>query len=107
MGKVMAALLATSMLTSCANAPPTSKINRLPPCDTLSGSGTAPGRGVALVYAQRQVSQLYPDARGDLLGVGYRRIRIIGRSNDCRPDRIAGLATGLVTCTAKVRICGR
>ena len=79
----------------------------LPPCDTIGSTATTPSRGQSLAYAQRSLSQLYPDARGDLLGVGYRRIRVISRTSTCVPYKIGGLNTGLISCTVRARICGR
>jgi hypothetical protein len=79
----------------------------LPPCDTVSSMATTTSRGASLAYAQRSLSQLYPDARGDLLGAGYRRIKVVARRSTCGPYKIAGVETGLVTCTTQARVCGR
>jgi hypothetical protein len=96
-------------LASCAaNAPVTSSPARsFPPCDTIGSTATTPSRGTSLAYAQRSLAQIYPDARGDLLGAGYRRIRVVGRNSTCKPYRIAGADTGLVSCTVQARVCGR
>jgi hypothetical protein len=105
--QVFAAAVAALLLASCVAKPPTPGVRAFPPCDTIGSTATTTSRGTSLAYAQRSLSQLYPDARGDLLGVGYRRIRIIGRSSSCGPYKIGGIATGLVTCTVRARVCGR
>jgi hypothetical protein len=94
-------------LGSCAVRQPVATAPSLPPCDTVSSTATTTSRGTSLLYAQRSLARLYPDARGDLLGVGYRRIRIIGRDAACKPYSLGGLETGLITCTARARICGK
>jgi hypothetical protein len=104
---VLSATLSSTLLAGCGLTSQGAQSPRIAPCDTLSGSGTAAGRGVALAYAQRQVSHQFADARGDLLRAGYRRIRVIGRSSECRADKIGGLSASLITCTAKVRVCGK
>ncbi len=95
------------LLVSCAAKPPVPGVRAFPPCDTIGSTATTTSRGASLFYAQRSLSQLYPDARGDLLGVGYRRIRVVGRNSSCGPYRIGGIDTGLITCTVRARICGR
>jgi hypothetical protein len=105
--QVFASACVAVVLAACAAnsiAPPAPAF---PPCDTLGSTATSTSRGAALLYAQHGAAQLYPDARGDLLGVGYRRIRVISRTANCGPYRIGGLDTGLVTCTVRTRICGR
>jgi hypothetical protein len=95
-------------LASCAaNAPVVSSARTFPPCDTIGSTATTPSRGTSIAYAQRSLAQLYPDARGDLLGAGYRRIRVVGRNSTCKPYRIVGADTGLVSCTVQARVCGR
>jgi hypothetical protein len=95
-------------LAGCAaNVPVPSTARSFPPCDTIGSSATTPSRGTSIAYAQRSLAQIYPDVRGDLLGAGYRRIRVVGRSATCKPYRIAGADTGLVTCTVQARVCGR
>ena len=99
--------LAAAAAGSCAQVPPASVSPAFPPCDTIASSATTTSRGTSLAYAQRSLAQLYPDARGDLLGVGYRRIRVISRQSTCAPFKVGGVATGLVTCTVRARVCGR
>jgi hypothetical protein len=94
-------------LVSCAANAPMTNVRSLPPCDTVSSTATTTSRGASLAYAQRSLSQLYPDARGDLLGAGYRRIKVVARRSTCGPYMIAGVDTGLVTCTTQARVCGR
>jgi hypothetical protein len=95
-------------LASCAaNAPVKAPVPAFPPCDTIGSSATTTSRGASMAYAQRSLANIYPDARGDLLGAGYRRIRVVGRNATCKPYRIAGADTGLVTCTVQARVCGR
>jgi hypothetical protein len=99
---------ATLGLVSCAaNVPVSSPVRTFPPCDTIGSTATTTSRGASVGYAQRSLAQLYPDARGDLLGAGYRRIRVVGRKTTCGPYRIAGTDTGLVSCTVQARVCGR
>jgi hypothetical protein len=102
-----AAAIAALLLAGCAAKPPVVGLRAFPPCDTIGSTATTTSRGTSLAYAQRSLSQLYPDARGELLGVGYRRIRVISRSSSCGPYKIGGLETGLVTCTVRARVCGR
>jgi hypothetical protein len=94
-------------LISCAVNPPTPNVRAFPPCDTIGSTATTPSRGASLAYAQRSLSQIYPDARGDLLGAGYRRIKVVARRSTCGPYKIAGVETGLITCTVQARVCGR
>jgi hypothetical protein len=106
--QVIAVAGAALGLASCAaNAPVTRSAPTFPPCDTIGSTATTPSRGASIAYAQRSLAQLYPDARGDLLGAGYRRIRVVGRNAACKPYRIAGADTGLVSCTVQARVCGR
>jgi hypothetical protein len=106
--RVIALVAASLGLVSCAsNAPVSGTARALPPCDTIGSTATTPSRGASIAYAQRSLAGLYPDARGDLLGAGYRRIRVIGRTSTCGPYRIAGANTGLVSCTVQARVCGR
>ena len=92
---------------ACAPKPPGPAALAFPPCDTISSTATTPSRGQSLLYAQRSLAQLYPDARGDLLGVGYRRIRVISRTSTCQPYKFGNIETGLVSCTVRARVCGR
>jgi hypothetical protein len=105
--RVFAAAIAALLLANCAAKPLAPGVRAFPPCDTIGSTATTTSRGASLAYAQRSLAQLYPDARGDLLGVGYRRIRVVGRSSSCGPYKIGGLDTGLITCTVRARICGR
>jgi hypothetical protein len=95
------------VLMSCAANPPVTTVRNFPPCDTVGSTATTTSRGASLAYAQRSLAQIYPDARGDLLGAGYRRIRVVGRRSTCGPYKIAGVETGLVSCTVQARVCGR
>jgi hypothetical protein len=94
-------------LASCAANPPPANVRTFPPCDTIGSTATTTTRGASIAYAQRSLAQIYPDARGDLLGAGYRRIKVVGRKSTCGPYRIAGVDTGLVSCTVQARVCGR
>ncbi len=105
--RYLALALSGLALGSCASKLAGPEVRAFPPCDTIASSATTTSRGTSLAYAQRSMAQLYPDARGDLLGVGYRRIRVISRTHTCTPYRLGGVDTGLVTCTVRARICGR
>jgi hypothetical protein len=105
--QLLAASLGALVLGSCATKPQMASAPTFPPCDTVSSTATTTSRGTSLFYAQRSLARLYPDARGDLLGVGYRRIRVVGRDQSCQPYRIGGLNTGLITCSVRARICGK
>jgi hypothetical protein len=106
--RVIAVVGAALGLASCAaNVPVGSNARTFPPCDTIGSTATTTSRGASIAYAQRSLANIYPDARGDLLGAGYRRIRVVGRNTTCKPYRIAGADTGLVSCTVQARVCGR
>jgi hypothetical protein len=76
-------------------------------CDYAVGSATAPGRGLAQQRALRDLSRQIPDTRGDLIGLGISRLRGTRPHLACRPYSVLSLPTGLTSCTASVRICGR
>ena len=103
----IAVAVATVGLAACMQKPTTRIVRDFPPCDTISATVTTAGRGHAALLAQSSVRRQLPDVRGDLIGVGYRQIRTIGQSTTCTPYRVGPLSTGLVSCTARIRVCGR
>ncbi len=77
------------------------------PCDTVTGNGTAYGRHQARRHAEQNLAHQLPDARGDLVSSGLRRVRVINKRTTCKPYAIFGSATSLTNCTIQARICGR
>lgn len=79
----------------------------LSPCDTATGTATSYSRGLALARAERSLRTQVPDARGDLVSTGIRRVRVVATRRTCEPYRVFGTGTGLVTCRVQARLCGR
>ena len=79
----------------------------LSPCETATGTATSYSRGIALARAERSLRTQVPDARGDLVSSGVRRVRVIATRRFCEPYRVFGAGTGLVTCKVQARLCGR
>ena len=100
MGLIALATVLASCVPKRAEAP-------LSPCETATGSGTSYSRGVALARAERSLRTQVPDARGDLVSTGVRRVRVIATRRSCEPYRVFGTGTGLVTCKVQARLCGR
>jgi hypothetical protein len=77
------------------------------PCDTVSANATTYGRSRAALYAERNLRLEIADSRGDLVGSGLRRVRVIAKRTTCRPYTLFGTGTSLTSCTAVARLCGR
>ena len=99
-GMIALAIVAASCVPKRAEAP-------LSPCDTATGTATSYSRGVALARAERSLRTQVPDARGDLVSTGVRRVRLVATRRTCEPYRMFGAGTGLVTCRVQARLCGR
>ena len=76
-------------------------------CDIVVGTSTAYGRTLASRQAEQDARQQMPDARGDLVSSGVRRVRVVQKRTTCRPYALFSGATSLTTCTAEARVCGR
>jgi hypothetical protein len=77
------------------------------PCETVTGTATSYGRAFALRNAERSFRTQVPDARGELLNAGLRRVRPGPKRATCKPYRLFGGTTSLVTCSVQARVCGR
>lgn len=77
------------------------------PCDTVTGQGTAYGRSQARRHAEQNFRHQLPDARGDLVSSGYRRVRVVAKRMSCQPYALFGAVTSLTNCTLQARVCGR
>ena len=77
------------------------------PCETVTGTATSYGRAMALRNAERSLRLQVPDARGELLGAGLRRVRPGLSRSTCKPYRLFGTTTSLITCSVQTRVCGR
>ena len=77
------------------------------PCDTVTGTATNYGRAQAARYAEADLRRQLPDARGDLVGSGLRRVRVVAKRTACRPYALFSGASGMTTCAAQARVCGR
>lgn len=99
----VALIIVAAGVAACAKSRP------LPPapCDTVTGTATSYGRTISQRYAERDLARQLTDARGDLVSSGIRRVRVVARRSSCRPYSVFGAGTGLVTCTAQARVCGR
>lgn len=102
----LACLLAAAVLQGgCALPDPDTVLVAAPEsCEDIVADGIASTPGQARWIAREGVRQQFADVRGNLLGEGFTRIRIVSRKVRCRPH---SLGLGLTTCTALARACGR
>lgn len=73
-------------------------------CEDVTAEGLAVRQGQARNLAEEGVRHQLADARGNLLGQGLHRIRVVSKDVHCRPHT---LGLGMVKCTALSRVCGR
>jgi hypothetical protein len=100
---------AVVLLTACGSVRQQSAQQRVEvaPCDTVTATGTSYGRHQARRHAEQNLRHQLPDARGDLVSAGLRRVRTVGKRTTCKPYSLFGGATSLTTCTIQARVCGR
>jgi hypothetical protein len=77
------------------------------PCDTVTGTAMNYGRTSTLRYAEMNFKSQVPDARGELLGSGLRRVRVGPKRASCRPYAFFGGGTAWTTCQVQAKVCGR
>lgn len=99
-----AAVAIAALVAACM---PTRPEAPLSPCDVATGTATSYGRGIALARAEASLRGKVPDARGELVSTGVRRVRVIATRRSCEPYTLFGRSTGLVTCRVQARLCGR
>jgi hypothetical protein len=102
-GLILVALSATVLAACVAARRPSAP----EPCDAITGTATFYGRAETLRRAERDFRSRAPDIRGDLVGSGVRRVRIVAQRRVCEPYRIFSAPTGLMTCKVQARVCGR
>lgn len=104
--RILPAALVVAGLAACA--PITHEgPQRRPPvqrCDDAVGDGLSVGRGHATALAIEGARQQFADARGHLLALGYRHVRVVDHKITCKRHPVF---TDLQKCTAAARLCGR
>lgn len=73
-------------------------------CDVAASEGMSESRAEAARLAEEGARQQYADARGYILGNGFRHIRVADKDIRCYRHP---LARGFINCTALIRLCGR
>lgn len=102
---VLALTFLAAALSACA-IPSGPKLPQGPAarCEEVVSEGMAEHEADAKKIAKEGVNQQLADARGNLLALGFKRIRGVSYENHCRPD---SLGLGMVKCTAVANLCGR
>jgi hypothetical protein len=100
-------VLAAIAASGCAKSRQSASTASYEPCDVVTGIATSYGRGTALRYADANFKSQIPDARGELLSIGLRRVRAGPKRVSCSPYALFGAGTSWTTCAVQARVCGR
>ena len=105
--RLLAVAFLAITVSGCAGGPgscPRGGVRSAAKCEEIVAEGLAGGEREAKRIAKEGVTQQLADARGNLLALGFKRVRGTAFDTRCRPHT---LGLGLVKCTAVARLCGR
>jgi hypothetical protein len=94
-------------VSACVQISKSNSTQSFDPCDVINGTATSYGRTASLRYAEANFKNQIPDARGELLNIGLRRVRVGPKRVSCRPYALFGGNSSWTTCTVQARVCGR